>query len=57
MSGEILAARALTEHNLHFYATLMRGAQAAIASGNFKAYAGVVSAGWNQEDDGEPAGD
>jgi queuine tRNA-ribosyltransferase len=57
MSGEILAARALTEHNLHFYATLMRGAQAAIASGNFKAYASVVSAGWNQEDDGEPAGD
>jgi queuine tRNA-ribosyltransferase len=57
MSGEILAARALTEHNLHFYASLMRGAQAAIASGNFKAYASVVSAGWYQEDDAEPAGD
>jgi queuine tRNA-ribosyltransferase len=39
MSGEILAARALTEHNLYFYARLMRGAQAAIASRNFKVYA------------------
>ncbi|HXR35394.1 MAG TPA: tRNA guanosine(34) transglycosylase Tgt [Candidatus Binataceae bacterium] len=32
-AGEILAARALTEHNLFFYASLMRSAQAAIASG------------------------
>ncbi len=47
LSGEILAARALTEHNLHFYANLMRGAQAAIESRNFKAYASEVSAGWN----------
>jgi queuine tRNA-ribosyltransferase len=47
LSGEILAARALTEHNLHFYANLMRGAQVAIASRNFKAYASDVSAGWN----------
>jgi queuine tRNA-ribosyltransferase len=47
LSGEILAARALTEHNLHFYANLMRGAQAAIASGNFKAYARDVSAKWD----------
>jgi queuine tRNA-ribosyltransferase len=39
MSGEILAARALTEHNLYFYARLMREAQAAIVSGNYKAYA------------------
>jgi queuine tRNA-ribosyltransferase len=38
MSGEILAARALTEHNLYFYARLMREAQAAIASQNFTAY-------------------
>jgi queuine tRNA-ribosyltransferase len=57
MSGEILAARALTEHNLHFYATLMRGAQAAIASGNFKAYASGVCAGWNPDDNGEAAAD
>ena len=42
MSGEILAARALTEHNLYFYARLMREAQAAIVSGNYKAYATYV---------------
>jgi queuine tRNA-ribosyltransferase len=47
LSGEILAARALTEHNLHFYAGLMRESRAAIASGNFKAYAKDVSAGWD----------
>jgi queuine tRNA-ribosyltransferase len=47
LSGEILAARALTEHNLYFYASLMRGCRDAIASGNFRAYAKVASAGWN----------
>jgi len=36
-AGEILAARALTEHNLFFYASLMRTAQAAIASGTYGA--------------------
>jgi queuine tRNA-ribosyltransferase len=35
-SGEILAARALTEHNLYFYARLMREAQAAIVSGTYR---------------------
>jgi len=35
LSGEILAARALTEHNLYYYAHLMRSAQAAIASCTF----------------------
>jgi queuine tRNA-ribosyltransferase len=35
LSGEILAARALTEHNLHFYASLMRQCRDAIASQNF----------------------
>jgi queuine tRNA-ribosyltransferase len=39
MSGEILAARALTEHNLYFYARLMREAQAAIVSGTYGAFA------------------
>jgi len=39
MAGEILAARALTEHNLHFYSRLMRGAQAAISSGTYDAFA------------------
>ncbi|HUA33972.1 MAG TPA: tRNA guanosine(34) transglycosylase Tgt [Candidatus Binataceae bacterium] len=45
VSGEILAARALTEHNLHFYARLMRDSRTAIASGNFKAYAKELSGG------------
>jgi queuine tRNA-ribosyltransferase len=39
MSGEILAARALTEHNLFFYARLMREAQAAIASRTYGTFA------------------
>jgi queuine/archaeosine tRNA-ribosyltransferase len=45
LSGEILAARALTEHNLYFYACLMQGAQAAIASRTFGAYANSINAG------------
>ncbi|MGH7948155.1 MAG: tRNA guanosine(34) transglycosylase Tgt [Candidatus Binataceae bacterium] len=43
LSGEILAARAITEHNLFYYARLMRDAQAAIASRTFNAYAGSLS--------------
>jgi queuine tRNA-ribosyltransferase len=35
-AGEILAARALTEHNLFFYANLMRTARTAIASGTYE---------------------
>jgi len=38
MSGEILAARALTEHNLYFYRRLMRDAAGAIASGGFLSF-------------------
>ena len=52
LSGEILAARALTEHNLHFFARLMRESRDAIASGNFKAYAMVTAAAWREA---EPA--
>jgi queuine tRNA-ribosyltransferase len=37
--GEILAARALTEHNLYYYSRLMREARAAIASRTFMAFA------------------
>ncbi len=48
LSGEILAARALTEHNLHFFASLMRNCRDAIASGNFRAFAMVASAGWRE---------
>ncbi|HVN64793.1 MAG TPA: tRNA guanosine(34) transglycosylase Tgt, partial [Candidatus Binataceae bacterium] len=50
IAGEILAARALTEHNLHFYETLMRGARAAIASGTFTNYARDRSARWNESE-------
>jgi len=38
LAGEILAARALTEHNLYFYARLMHEAQAAIASRTYRAF-------------------
>jgi queuine tRNA-ribosyltransferase len=52
LSGEILSARALTEHNLYFYGRLMREAQAAIASGTYAAFAAYVT---NMIDDGESA--
>ena len=42
LSGEILAARALTEHNLFFYARLMREAQAAIASQTYRAFSNYL---------------
>jgi queuine tRNA-ribosyltransferase len=42
LSGEILAARALTEHNLFFYARLMREAQAAIASQSYRAFSSYL---------------
>ncbi len=42
LSGEILAARALTEHNLHFFASLMHQCRDAISSGNFTAFAKVA---------------
>jgi queuine tRNA-ribosyltransferase len=38
LSGEILAARALTEHNLSFYCTLMSQARIAIASGTYEIF-------------------
>ena len=47
-----MAARALTEHNLYFYARLMREAQAAIASGTYRTFAAYVT---NMIDDGERA--
>jgi len=50
LSGEILAARALTEHNLFFYARLMREAQAAIASRTFRAYANSMTAAMQEGD-------
>jgi queuine tRNA-ribosyltransferase len=53
LSGEILAARALTEHNLFFYARLMREAQAAIASRTFRAYANSMTAALQGDDAGD----
>jgi queuine tRNA-ribosyltransferase len=53
LSGEILAARALTEHNLFFYARLMREAQAAIASRTFRAYASSMTAALQGGDAGD----
>ncbi len=51
VSGEILAARALTEHNLFFYAGLMRGAQAAIASRTYGAFAKAFATGISEVSD------
>jgi queuine/archaeosine tRNA-ribosyltransferase len=45
MSGEILAAGALTEHNLCSHARLMHQAQAAIASRTYDAFAKAFAAG------------
>jgi queuine tRNA-ribosyltransferase len=53
LSGEILAARALTEHNLFFYARLMREAQAAIASRTFRAYANSMTTALQGGDAGD----
>jgi queuine tRNA-ribosyltransferase len=50
LSGEILAARALTEHNLHFFASLMRQSRDAISSGSFRAFANVFSGEMNPGD-------
>jgi queuine tRNA-ribosyltransferase len=53
LSGEILAARALTEHNMFFYARLMREAQAAIASRTFRAYANSMTSALQGGDAGD----
>lgn len=38
-AGEILSMRLNTQHNLHFYLSLLRGARQAIAEGRFPGYA------------------
>ncbi|MBV8140186.1 MAG: tRNA guanosine(34) transglycosylase Tgt [Deltaproteobacteria bacterium] len=53
LSGEILAARALTEHNLFFYARLMREARVAIASRTFRAYVNSMTAALQVGDAGD----
>jgi queuine tRNA-ribosyltransferase len=52
MAGEILAARALTEHNLYFYGRLMLEAQTAIASGTFTSFAGDRLAALSADENG-----
>ena len=57
VSGEILAARALTEHNLYFYSRLMLNAQAAIASRTYDAFSKAFAAEIVEDPDrakGEP---
>jgi queuine tRNA-ribosyltransferase len=39
VSDEILGLRLLSLHNVHFLVSLMRGARAAIQSGNFESWA------------------
>jgi queuine tRNA-ribosyltransferase len=51
-AGEILALRANTLHNLHFYLGLMSQARAAIEAGSFEAFRRERLAAWA---DGEPA--
>lgn len=48
--GEILGAMLLTWHNLAYYAQLMSGMRAAIAAGNFTAFAAMVAADWARGD-------
>jgi queuine tRNA-ribosyltransferase len=49
-AGEILALRANTLHNLHFYLTLMEGARRAVEEGRFAAFRAERLAAWR---DGE----
>jgi queuine tRNA-ribosyltransferase len=48
---EILGLRLVTQHNLSFYAALMRGARAAIIEGRYTAYAAEAEARMSAEDE------
>ena len=48
-AGEILALRANTLHNLHFYFSLMAGARRAIEEGRFEAFRRERLAAWRAE--------
>jgi queuine tRNA-ribosyltransferase len=41
-TGEMLGARLLTQHNLHFYAALMRAARVAIAEKRYASFAAMA---------------
>jgi queuine tRNA-ribosyltransferase len=47
-AGEILALRANTLHNLHFYLSLMADARAAVEAGRFEAFRGERLAAWRE---------
>ncbi len=51
-AGEILALRANTLHNLHFYLGLMSGARAAIEAGRFEAFRRERLAAWSEGEQG-----
>lgn len=50
-AGEILGGRLLTQHNLHFYAALMRAARAAIAEHRYAAFARETEARMRELDE------
>jgi len=52
-AGEILAARALTEHNLFFYANLLAMARDAIAGGTYHKLAASMADGGEESDETE----
>jgi queuine tRNA-ribosyltransferase len=49
--GEILALRANTVHNLHFYLSLMAGAREAISAGRFESFRKEQLAAWAADPD------
>lgn len=51
IAGEMLVARLLTQHNLHFYADLMRKSREAIAAGNFDSFAKAAETQMLEEDE------
>ena len=51
IAKEMLGPRLITQHNLHFYQALMRGAREAIAAGRYAAYASEAEAGFAAGDE------
>ena len=51
LAKEILGPRLITQHNLHFYQSLMRGARQAIADRRYAAYARETEAGFIEGDE------
>lgn len=51
IAGEMLVARLMTQHNLHFYASLMRRVREAIQTGCFQAFAKETEARMREQDE------